>query len=301
MVDICCVGHITSDKVVTSKSVLHMAGGTAFYFSFAVCNLDVNYLLVTALADADMKYVDALRQKGIDVSVQPSEHTVYFENIYGENQDERTQNVLEQADAFTMDQLLAVDAKIFHLGPLLAGDISTGLIKDLAAKGKVSLDVQGYLRKVENKKVFAVDWPEKREALNYVSIVKADVAEMYALTGHSDVSTGAKLLAEWGVEEVVITNGSKGSTVYSDGVFYTIPAWPPNVIIDATGCGDTYMAGYLYKRIKGAGLQESGEFGAAIASLKMESPGPFTGNLQQIVDFLAKEKNQEFKNQESRL
>src|ERR1700761_6351092 len=142
MYDICCVGHITSDKVVTTKTVKHMAGGTAFYFSYAVCNLDVNYVLVTALAEKDINYVTSLRDKGIEVRVQPSAHTVYFENIYADNQDNRTQNVLEQADPFTMDQLDDVTAKIFHLGPLLANDISTGLISSLSNKGRVSLDAQ---------------------------------------------------------------------------------------------------------------------------------------------------------------
>jgi sugar/nucleoside kinase (ribokinase family) len=288
MYDICCVGHITSDKVVTTQTVKHMAGGTAFYFSYAVCDLDVNYVLVTALAERDMNYVTGLRDKGIEVRVQPSTHTVYFENIYADNQDNRTQNVLEQADPFTMEQLQTVDAKIFHLGPLLAGDISTELIKTLATKGKVSLDAQGYLRRVENKKVYPVDWPEKKKALKYVDILKADEAEMEVLTGYKEVSKGAKLLAEWGVKEVVITNGSMGSIIYSDGVFYTIPACKPKIVIDATGCGDTYMAGYLYQRVKGVGIQKSGEFAAAIASLKMESSGPFTGTEDEVLEVLQK-------------
>ena len=47
------------------------------------------------------------------------------------------------------------------------------LIKSLAARGMVSLDVQGYLRKVENKNVCAIDWLAKEEALQYVSFLKA--------------------------------------------------------------------------------------------------------------------------------
>ena len=39
----------------------------------------------------------------------------------------------------------------------------------------------------------------------------------------------------------------------------------------ATGCGDTYMAGYLYQRLKGAGIQDAGEFAAAMATLKLGS------------------------------
>jgi sugar/nucleoside kinase (ribokinase family) len=265
-----------------------MAGGTAFYFSHALRHMDVKYILATSLAEKEMRYVTALRDLGIEVKVQSSAYTVYFENIYADNQDQRTQNVLQQADAFTIEQLLNVDAQIFHLGPLLADDISTGLIKTLAAKGRVSLDVQGYLRRVENKKVHAVDWPGKKEALQYVDILKADVAEMEVLTGYSDVENGAKILAGWGVKEVVITNGSMGSTIYNDGIFYPIPAFQPEIVADATGCGDTYMAGYLYRRVKGDGIPEAGEFAAAMAGLKTASHGPFTGTQTDVLGFLNK-------------
>jgi sugar/nucleoside kinase (ribokinase family) len=290
MLDLCCIGHITSDKVVTTKTTMHMAGGTAYYFSCAVSKLDVNYQLVTALAPAEMQYVANLRGKGIEVKVQPSAHTVYFENIYAEDQDQRTQNVLAKADPFDVEQLQTVNAKIFHLGPLLADDISTQLIQTLAAKSRVSIDVQGYLRKVVNKKVHAVDWPGKKEALQYAAIVKADVAELQALTGCVKTEDGAKLLADWGVKEVIVTNGSGGSVIFSDGVFYIIPAWRPRIVVDATGCGDTYMAGYLYRRLKGDDEQQSGEFAAAMASLKMEKPGPFTGTEQDIMEFLTDHK-----------
>jgi sugar/nucleoside kinase (ribokinase family) len=290
MYDICCIGHITSDKVVTTKAVNYMAGGTAFYFSCAVSKLDLNYVLVTALAEKEMRYVTDLKNKGINVKVQPSAHTVYFENIYAENQDERSQNVWQTADPFTMEQLHTVDAKIFHLGPLLADDISTQLIKWLAAKGRISLDVQGYLRKVENKKVFAVDWPNKKEALQHIEIVKADVGELKALTDCNDPKDGARMLADWGVKEVVITNGSKGSVIYNDGIFYTIPAYFPETVVDATGCGDTYMAGYLYKRIRRAGQQQAGEFAAAMAGLKTATPGPFIGTEDDVIEFLKRSK-----------
>ncbi|MGZ3872031.1 MAG: PfkB family carbohydrate kinase [Mucilaginibacter sp.] len=283
MLDLCCIGHITSDKIVTTSAVMHMPGGTAFYFSCAVCQLDVNYLLVTALAPAEMHYVAQLRDKGIEIQVQPSAHTVYFENIYAENLDQRTQNVLAKADPFDTDQVETINARIFHLGPLLADDMSTELIKMLAGKGSVSLDVQGYLREVRDKKVYAVDWPGRQEALQYVDIVKADVVELQALTGCADTRDGARLLASWGVKEVVVTNGSQGSMIYNQGIFYPIPAYRPKTVVDATGCGDTYMAGYLYSRIKGGSVQQSGEFAAAMASLKMEHPGPFTGTLQDVL------------------
>jgi sugar/nucleoside kinase (ribokinase family) len=287
MYDICCIGHITLDKVVTTKSVVHMAGGTSFYFSNAIRNMEVDYTLVTALAAEQMSSVSALRAKGIDVNVLPSMHTVYFENIYSENMDHRTQRVLQTADPFTVEQLVDIQARIFHLGPLLADDIPVELIRDLSHRGIVSLDVQGYLRKVENKNVLAIDWADKREALQYIDILKANEYEMEVLTGTSDVREGAKILYDWGVKEVLITLGSQGSVIYRGDEYYMIPAYTPKAVIDATGCGDTYMAGYLCQRIEGADTQDAGEFAAAMATIKIESSGPFTGTREDVTKLVA--------------
>jgi sugar/nucleoside kinase (ribokinase family) len=294
MYDICCIGHITLDKVVTTKAVVHMAGGTSFYFSNAIRNMDVSYTLVTALAESEMKSVSDLRNKGIEVNAFPSMHTVYFENIYSENQDHRTQRVLQKADPFSIEQFQDISSSIFHLGPLLADDIPVALIKALSEKGKVSLDVQGYLRKVENENVCAIDWPAKKEALQYISVLKANESEMEVLTGIKDVRQGARVLAEWGVKEVIITLGSKGSVIYTDHVFYDIPAYVPVAVTDATGCGDTYMAGYLYQRIKGATFQAAGEFAAAMATLKIESSGPFTGTKDDVTNLLMNSREKVF-------
>jgi sugar/nucleoside kinase (ribokinase family) len=282
MYDICCIGHITRDKVLTTKSVAYMAGGTSFYFSNAIRNMDVNYGLVTALGTEDMHVVSDLREKGIDVTVLPSAHTVYFENIYSSNLDHRTQRVLQTADPFTVEQLVDIQARIFHLGPLLAGDIPLELVRHLSSKGTVSLDVQGYLRKVHNKNVLAIDWAVKRQALPHIDILKANEYEMEVLTGIKDAREGAKVLFDWGAKEVVITKGSQGSVIYKDGIFYDIPAYTPDAVVDATGCGDTYMAGYLYQRIHEASIQDAGEFAAAMATLNIESSGPFTGTREDV-------------------
>ena len=210
MYDICCIGHITLDKVVTTTSEKHMAGGTSFYFSNALRNMDTDYCLVTSLGESEMRFVDDMRSNGIEVKALQGARTVYFENIYSHNLNHRTQKVLQTADPFTAEQLKDADAVIFHLGPLLANDIPLALIKALAKKGKVSLDVQGYLREVNNQHVCAVDWADKKEALQYIEILKASETEMEMLTGCNNICEGAKMLSGWGVKEVVITLGSQG-------------------------------------------------------------------------------------------
>mgnify|MGYP002664715846 CR=1 FL=1 len=284
MHDLCCVGHITLDKVVTPKNTVHMPGGTSFYFSHAIKHFDdIDFTLVTAIAESEMAVADDLRSKGIDVKVLPSKHSVYFENIYGENQDNRTQRVLAKADPFTVNQLEDTEAGIFHLGTLLADDFSLEVVKYISEKGLVSVDSQGYLREVRDQNVYAIDWAGKEEALQYIHFLKANEHEMEVLTGYSDVISAAKQLYAWGVKEVLITLGSLGSVIYDGETFYKIPAYKPKEVVDATGCGDTYMTGYLYKRAKGAGIEEAGRFAAAMSTLKIEGLGPIKGNKEDVI------------------
>ena len=286
---LCCIGHITLDKIVTPKMTKYMPGGTAFYFAHALSCLDCSrFLLVTALGSEEMEAVEDIRRKGIQVKVLPSTYSVYFENIYGENQDNRTQRVLAKADPFTVEGLQSVEANIFHLGSLLADDFSLDVIKYLSTKGLLSVDAQGYLREVRGEQVFAVDWPEKREALKYIHILKANEHETEVLTGTTDPREAAIILAGWGVKEVLLTLGSMGSLIYVDGQFYEIPAYSPKEVVDATGCGDTYMAGYLYMRSKGASCLEAGRFAAAMCTMKLEASGPFNGKEEDIWHIMEK-------------
>ena len=131
------------------------------------------------------------------------------------------------------------------------------LIRYLSTKGLVSLDVQGVLRRVENTNVLACDWEEKEACLKYVDILKVNEHEMHVLTGETEVLAAARRLEGWGVREVVITEGSLGSFIYAEGKLVEIRAYPPRQLADATGCGDTYMTGYLYKRAQGAGYRVS--------------------------------------------
>lgn len=288
MTNLTCIGHITLDKVITPRFEAYMPGGTAFYFAKALKNIDLDgFRLITSVAESEMHEVEALRAEGIDAKAIPSRHSVFFENKYGEDMNERTQRVLAKADPFTVENLTGEESKIFHLGTLLADDFSLDVIKYLSKKGIVSVDVQGYLRKVEGEKVVAVDYDEKLEALPYIGILKANEMEMETLTGTADPHEAARMLAGWGVKEVVLTLGDKGSLIYADGRFHEIPAYPAKELVDATGCGDTYMAGYLYKRSRGASYEEAGDFAAAMCSIKLGSKGPFSGTTADVEALIA--------------
>lgn len=284
MKKICCIGHITRDRIITPQQTIDMAGGTSFYMAHGMHHLsqDFPFQLVTKIGQESQEEVNHLRQMNIDVLSYSSPHSVFFENHYGLNSNQRTQRVLAKAAPFTIEEMEPLVAEVFHLGSLLADDFSPEIVKFLAQKGCISIDVQGYLREVRGKKVYAVDWKDMDAVLPYVDIVKLNEHEMYAIMHTNDPKIVAEKLASYGVREVIITLGSYGSLIYADKTCYEIPAYTPRKIVDATGCGDTYSTGYLYMRSQGATFQEAGRFASAMCTLKLEHNGPFEGSLKDI-------------------
>ncbi len=289
--DILCIGHITHDRIVTPEKDIYMPGGTSYYFSYGIQHLresskagkNVRYRLLTSLANSEMQSVEDMRNAGIDVDVIPSRETVFFENIYEANQNNRKQRVRAKADPFTVEKIGDVHAQYIVLGTLLADDFSIDVLRYLSERGTLVVDAQGYLREVRDQKVYAIDWKDKLEALKYVDILKVNEYEIEVLTGEKNQHKACQILASWGVKEVLLTLGSFGSVVYANGIFHDIPAYEPLKIVDATGCGDTYTMGYVYRRMLGATPKESGQFASAVSSIKLEASGPFCGTEAEVI------------------
>lgn len=73
---------------------------------------------------------------------------------------------------------------------------------------------------------------------------------------------------------MVITNGSHGSRIVSGGETKIDPV-PCDNVVDTTGCGDTYMAAYISKRLLENSVKKSGDFASKIASEKLKNFGHF--------------------------
>lgn len=283
MKDICCIGHITHDRIITPQKTVDLAGGTSFYFARGLSCLPprVSFQLVTKGGTYINDEVERMRSLGIDVTAYSCQHTVFFENKYGENSDNRQQRVLATAEPFTLDEVRPLEAKVFHLGSLMADDFPLEVVRYLSTKGQVSIDVQGYLRRVSNQQVFPVGWKDKEKVLECTDYLKLNEHEMEVIASSTNPRSVALELASYGVGEVIITLGSYGSLIYADDRFHEIPGYPPRQTVDATGCGDTYAAGYLYARARGASCEEAGRLAAAMCTLKLEHTGPFDSTIEE--------------------
>ena len=282
MFDLCVVGHITRDIIRTNGADKRMPGGTPYYVAMTLKSLGMNVAVVTKLNEKDSYLLDRLNDEKIPVFQQPSPFTTTFFNRYGENKDKRNQQIVDVALPFTIDDLKDVEAKIFHLGPLTKADIPMEVVELLAEKAKITLDVQGFVREVKEGKVKLTEWDEMGAVLPLVDVLKASEEEARVLVGTEGVEAAAVELSRFGPDEVIITRGSKPSLVYSKLRPYWVPAFPPTTLVDPTGAGDTYLAGYLYLRDKGVDVEEAGRFAAMVATLKLEGHGPFVGTEERV-------------------
>jgi sugar/nucleoside kinase (ribokinase family) len=289
--DVCVVGHITKDIVKVGQTMRIAPGGTAYYTALALKRLGLTVAVVTKGAKEDRHHLlRELTREKVPVFWKDGQRTSTFENIYsGPGLDTRTQVLRGAGTPFSAEDVTRLSAWAFHFGPLVKQDIPLQILKQAAAKAQiVSLDVQGMVRPARLGMITQEDWTDKEKWLECVHILKADETEAFILSGQRDMDRAAAVLASFGPIEVVITLGSRGSLIYAEQRLHKIPSWPPRKLEDPTGCGDTYMAGYLYERLRGTTPETAARFAAAMAALKLESLGPFMGGKADIHTVLSR-------------
>jgi len=100
---------------------------------------------------------------------------------------------------------------------------------------------------------------------DHVDVVFANEAEVCAL--HSTDDLGAALDRTAGMARtVVVTRGAGGSVAVRGSEWATAPAACIGEVVDATGAGDLYAAGFLWGLSRGAALSRCAELGSLAAA-----------------------------------
>jgi len=170
---------------------------------------------------------------------------------------------------------------------VIAGEVNLSLLKSLAVRGPVGLDVQGFVRVPEDGILTFQQMPDIAEVLAHVTYLKVDRAEAELLTDKTDLRIAARQLAEYGPSEVIITH-SKGITVYADEQIYEASFWPRS-LDGRTGRGDTCFATYVGRRLSDT-PEDAARFAAGVTTLKQEIPGPWRGTVEDVEKLLSKGK-----------
>jgi sugar/nucleoside kinase (ribokinase family) len=287
-VDIMMIGHFAKDRLVIDGTTSEIAsGGAVYYGSVALRRIGIRVAIVTRLHSDDFSLLNEMEAEGVQVFATPAPETSGIENIYTTaDMERRVCRPLSFAGPFSLQETPELRARIYLVAPIIAGEVSLPLLKSLAQRGPVALDVQGFVRVCEGDELVFRDWPEKAEALAMVTYLKLDHAEAEVLTGLTDVHAAARQIAAYGPRETMITH-NRGVLVYAGERAYEA-TFTPRSMDGRTGRGDTCFATYLGRRLS-APPEEACRFAAAVTTLKLECPGPFRGTLAEVEAMMAQQ------------
>ena len=100
---------------------------------------------------------------------------------------------------------------------------------------------------------------------NTVDLVFANEAELHSLYQTSDFDTALKQLRS-DVRLAAVTRSEKGCVVASKEEVKAVPAFPIENLVDTTGAGDLFAAGFLFGLSRGFGHENAGRLGALAAA-----------------------------------
>ncbi|MDO9297362.1 adenosine kinase [Bradyrhizobium sp.] len=98
-----------------------------------------------------------------------------------------------------------------------------------------------------------------------VDLIFANEAELHSLYQTSDFDTALKQLRE-DTKLGVVTRSEKGCVVASKDGVVAVPAFPIEKMVDTTGAGDLFAAGFLFGLVRNAGHEAAGRLGALAAA-----------------------------------
>lgn len=178
---------------------------------------------------------------------------------------------------------------LFYPGPMIESefkekDYDTNFSYGLLAIGEIQ-ENQAFLNhciKHDIKTIFSMkgDYHSLREdylisAIKHSKIVFMNEVELEQLNDYLPQAV-FQYLEEDSEKIVVVTLGSKGSLVFSKEADYYVPSYSGTKVVDTSGGGDAFIAGFMSEYLKSEDLENSAISGTALASFIIEDFGCLT-------------------------
>ena len=290
--DITFVGHMCYDEIIPFGGKPHIAPGSAVLCGAMVAaRVGKKVAVVVKMAKKDEHILQPMKDVGVDTYLIPSKETTYSRVLHeSANVDERKLTLVKSAGLISIADVPKLHSTCVHLAGISDTEFDMPLMKGLKARGySLSADMQNFVRHVTpvTHDIEFSDVANKKEIAAMMDKLKLDVVEARILTGTEDLEKAAIIVESWGCPETLITR-SEGVLARVKGVSYYEKFSNRNVS-GRTGRGDTTFAAYLSCRLD-HDVRTSLKFAAALVSIKMETPGPFKGTLEDVAKRL-KEKH----------
>jgi sugar/nucleoside kinase (ribokinase family) len=283
--DITFIGHMCYDEIKHFGQEAKVAPGSAVLCGAMVAaRVGKKVAAVVKMSPKDEHILQSMKDLGIDCYLIPSEDTSYNRVVHeSENMDERTMTLIKSAGIIDIKDVPKLDSTCVHLAGISDTEFDMTLMKALKARNypSLSVDMQSFVRHINpvTKNHEYSDVADKKEIAAMMDKLKLDVLEAKLLTGTDDLEKAAIMIESWGCSAIMITQ-SEGVLARVDGKTYYEKFSNSNVS-GRTGRGDTTFVAYLAHRLDHE-VAESLKFAAALVSIKMETPGPFSGTLEDV-------------------
>jgi sugar/nucleoside kinase (ribokinase family) len=212
-------------------------GGGPYHGARALQRLRVPARIVARCSVEDREaLLPPLVRLGTPVRFVPGHSTAEFSFTY--DGDRRSMRVEALGDTWAAADVPEIRARWVHVAPLSRIEWPVETIAALARRHRVSFDGQGLVRVAELGPL-RLDDDFDREILRHIWVLKLAEEEAEVLGD----------IAALGVREVLVTHGSRGSTVYCGGGSEFVPA--RGIERDPTGAGDAFATAYIVGRNAG--------------------------------------------------
>ncbi|MFW9829953.1 MAG: hypothetical protein ACFFEY_20455, partial [Candidatus Thorarchaeota archaeon] len=194
--DIVILGHLAKDIIEVDGKSYTSLGGAVYYGGIAGSHLGLKVTVITRLNKSDFLFLKILAKNGVKYHAYPSEETSGLKNLYSSKSMEfRDYKPLGFAGLFNKDEIPEIKTKFFVLGPIIAGEIDLELLRFIKSKypENLCLDIQGFIRFRDNKKVFysSLSLKEQKEILSNINVLKLDQTESEILTNEKHINQAA--------------------------------------------------------------------------------------------------------------
>jgi len=178
--------------------------------------------------------------------------------------------IMDQGPMLKMDRFpIAVhtieSSEIIHIGTGRPGYYRKVMMAAKKLGKRIHFDPAQELRYVYSQEDF-------REMLAMSDMLFVNQHELRIAMRYLGIRKAEKMLDHVGV--LVITMGKEGSEIMTSSGTCKIPAVKPGKIVDPTGAGDAYRAGFYAGLSRGMDLECCGRLGAAAASFAIGAEGP---------------------------
>lgn len=258
------IGNLSRDVVAGAAA---RPGGAVYYAARALSQIGGEAHIVARCGAVDVEHLlPQLESFGVPVTLRAGERTTAFTFHY--EGDHRIMYVDDIGDPWTTEDATSwVAAAIgetewVQVGALLRTDFPASTLEALAGNGRrLLVDAQGLVR-------LAQVGPLQRNAdvdhavFRSLAVLKLNEEEARVLAGGIE----PEHLRALDVPEIVLTLGSAGAMLVTHSHSERIARVPVEGVIDPTGAGDSFSAGYISARARGAAPVEAARAANALAA-----------------------------------